>query len=282
MRYLGILAAISLILAVTGTAGAITLVFDANDIFNYAMSDDTRLNQQGTARLIENTNSGRYYKTYGEVASPRDTGATPAQDLQSVANILGWTGAEYGYQGLSHIQLWLRNDTNVRNWGEKVVQVAYQGSLTASVNGEYDWTAQVAEDPWDADGDNPPYVPGTDQYGIVNFNTELGGAGHQNAISPNFNPADQLWSVTGDFYIDENTNGLYDAGDTALVVGQQYTIWFAANLNNWHCVDDYGNDTWGSPLVQGTILATAVPEPVTMAGLALGIGSLATYLRKRK
>ncbi len=34
-----------------------------------------------------------------------------------------------------------------------------------------------------------------------------------------------------------------------------------------------GRDVW---------IAQAVPEPLTMAGLALGIGSLATYLRKRK
>jgi hypothetical protein len=280
MKYLAAIAGIGLFLAVTGTAGAMTLAFDANDIFNYATTDDTRLNQQGTARYIQTSGvTGRYYQTYND--GTRDIGATAAKDLQSVANILDWS-ATVGFQGVSHIQLWLSNATNAPKWGEKVVQVGYQNSLTASVNGEYDWTATIGENPWDADGNNPPYVPGEDQYGIVHYNTVLGGAGHQNALSLDFNPADDLWSVTGDFYVDNNANGVYDTGDTDLVLGDEYTLWFSAAFNNWHCVDAYGNDAWGSFLMEGTLSATAVPEPITMAGLVLGLGSLATYLRRRR
>jgi len=151
------------------------------------------------------------------------------------------------------------------------------------VNGEYDWTAEIKENPWDADGNNPPYQPGIDEYGIAHFNTVLGGAGHQNALSPDFNPADNLWSVTGDFYVDENANGQYDAGDSDLVLDQDYTIWFSASFNNWHIVDGYTptNDNWGSFLMEGTIIATATPEPSTMLLLGAGLLGLAGFGRKK-
>ncbi len=99
-------------------AGMWTLQFNANDIFNYATSDDTRLNQQGTARLIWDTATGRDYRTYNDAA--RDPGATAAQDLQSVQNVLEWP-AFAGFQGASHLQLWLKGGSAVRNWGEVIL-----------------------------------------------------------------------------------------------------------------------------------------------------------------
>ncbi len=258
-KFITICVVTELILLLCGVASAnvSTLRFNANDIFNYATSDDTMLNQQGTARKIWDSPTGRVYRTYNDV--PRDPGATAAQDLQSVANILGWTGASAGYQGISHVQLWLYDNTS-SGWGEKVL--VKSGSLSASVNGEFGWTADVIG-------------------GITHFNTVLGGdPSTQNAIS-SFNPTDQLWSVTGDFYVDENGNGIYDAGDSDLVMGNQYTIWFNAALNNWPCVDAYGNDVWGNPDVQGTLHATVVPIPGAVLLGGIGIG-LVGWLKRRK
>jgi len=284
MKPTAALAAVALILAATGTAGAVTLVFDANDIFDYATSDGSRLQQQGTARYLMTSAfmpEGRYYQTYNE--GTRHLGSTAEEDLLTVANVLTFQ-ATAGYQGVSHVQLWLSDSANAPKWGEKVVQVGNQAGLTASAGGEVAWTAEVNEHPWDADGDDPPYEPGTDQYGIVHYNTVLGGTpAEQNAISPDFNPADALWSVTGDFYVDENANGQYDSAvDSDLVIGQDYTLWFSAWTNNWYVEDDYGNGEWGSFEIQGTLKATAVPEPVTMAGLVMGIGALGGYIRRRR
>lgn len=236
MKKLLIGCAVIALFAISGVvqANEVALVFNVNDIFMYATEDDTRLNQQGTARKIWDSPTGRYYLTYND--SSRDVGATAAQDMESVANILGWDGCWAGYQGVSHLQLWLRGP-NIHLWGEQVVRDSF---TVASVNGEYDWTADVSTD-------------------YVHYNTELAGEGHQNAISLDCNPAQNLWSVTGNFCTDNNVDGVCGVGDSDLIVGQQYTIWFNAANNNWRCVDAYGNDQWGSPDIEGTIIAVAIP-----------------------
>ncbi|MDY7010591.1 MAG: PEP-CTERM sorting domain-containing protein [Planctomycetota bacterium] len=273
MKYVTLIVAAGLILTVTVTAGATTLVFDPNDIFNYATSDDTRLNQQGTARYIggprtdyHNIPTGRYYMTYSDAGGygSRDTGATAAKDLTSVANILRF-GGDAGYQGVNWFQLYLQGGSG-STWGEKVV-LKSGSTMTPSVNGEFGWRIPTGY------GNTPVY------------DTLLGGDPdvNQNAFSPVFNPAEKLFSVTGDFFVDENGNGVYDAGDTGLVIGQDYTIWFYARLTNWHYVDDYGNDAWGNPgYIEGTIIATAVPEPLTMLAVFTGVAGLAGYVRKRR
>ena len=238
---LGILMTFSLF-ASASLAGEIALVFNPNDIFMYATEDGTRLEQQGTARHLENsTNSQelnpllRYYMTYNDSDTGRDDGATPEEDLESISNILGWT-ASCPHQGVCHLQLWLKDGYNVTLWGEKVIADSFSG---ASVNGETDWNADVST-------------------GYAHFNTVLGGPENQNAISLDVRPAENLWYVAGDFY---------DLDDSDLEVGKEYTIWFYATLNNWHYVDAYGNDNWDLALwnqayIEGTIIAVALPEQI--------------------
>jgi len=53
---------------------------------------------------------------------------------------------------MSHLQLWLKWRKG-STWGEKVVMKPYT-TISGSVNGEYDWTAYVVENPWDSTTDN--------------------------------------------------------------------------------------------------------------------------------
>ncbi len=289
-KLITISAVVTMILAVCGVAqaGVVTLEFDANDIFNYATSDDTRLNQQGTARNIWDAGTGRYYKTYND--STRDGGATAAQDLQSIANILSWdptSAANPQWRGIIHVQLWLSGGPNIPSWGEKVVQMPYTESLTTSIGADGPgWKANMDDNPWDAENngvfDAEYGVDGnTDEYGLAHYVTVLGDA------KSSYIPAN-IWSVTGDLYVDENGDGVFNAGDTDLVIGQQYTMWFQAStpwhadksVNGWWCQDDYGNSAWASHFIEGSIIGTAVPEPATMSLLALG--GLAALKRRHR
>ena len=236
-----------LVLTISGMANATTLQFNPNDIFNYATTSGTKLEQQGTARNITYENDTTV-QTY--------TGGTN-QNLSEIQTLLDYT-ATAGYQGVSHIQFWLSDGANVVNWGETVVQ--QNNSLLTASTDEFGWTTNVEVNGWDS------------TKSIAHFNTNLGGTGNQNALSPDFNKADNLWSVTGDFYNDVNTNGVYDAGDLNLVIDEDYTLWFSAKFNNW---------SGKNFTMEGSILASAVPEPASILLLGFGLLGLAGVSRKK-
>ena len=91
----------------------------------------------------------------------------------------------------------------------------------------------------------------------------------------------ETFSVTGDFYVDENGNGEYDAGDSDLVEGENYTLWFYAAVNNCYFEDAYNPGSYintGTGNEKGAIEGT-IPEPATLGLLA--VGALALIRRRR-
>jgi PEP-CTERM motif-containing protein len=277
MKKLVTMCAMVAVLAAAGVANAnvFTLEFSPNELLAYSSSDGTRLDQLGTARRFEyQTRADNLspwglaaeYTTYDDASYDRPVGQNATDDIANIASSYSACTAEY--QGISQIQLWLRG--GISRWGETIVQKPSAGqNLTISTGGAGGWTtgSQVQVDV-DAGG-----------YDSVVFNH-------------NGNPATDPWlngdnlmsetfSVTGDFYVDENGNGVYDAGDSDLVEGTKYVLWFYAPVNNCYFQDAYNPGSYintGMENEKGAIEGT-IPEPATMS--LLGIGLLALIRRRR-
>jgi hypothetical protein len=108
------------------------------------------------------------------------------------------------------------------------------------------------------------------------------------------------WNAPRSMTIGSETKNLTQAGLLEVLWANDF-LSFSAGSTTSFLVDTYRVDVTplavaragavfpsGPPWVQPSRDVTAqfdvtlVPEPVTMAGLALGIGSLATYVRKRR
>ena len=265
-KLLTICAVVGLILGVAGAANAntFTLEFSPNDLLNYSLTDGTRLNQQGIARRFEHqtrTDSGSPWGLAGEYTTYSDgrpIGQNATDDIANVASAYGACTLEY--QGISQIQLWLRGGITT-TWGETVVQKPSAGqNLTISTDGAGGWSTGSSVQV-DVDGG----------YDSVVFNHD-----GNPATDPWLNGSNlmsETFSVTGDFYVDENDNGIYDDGiDSDLVEGTDYTLWFYAPMNNCYFEDAYNSGSYintGVENEKGAMEGT-IPEPATMGLLVLG------------
>ncbi len=271
--------AVAAVLAAAGAVNAniFTLEFSPNNLLDYSSSDGTRLNQQGTARrFVYQTRVDDQspwgleaeYTTYDDDYYDRPIGQNATDDIANIAS--AYSACTEVYQGISWIQLWLRGGTNVQHWGETVVQKPSIGqNLTISTGGAGGWSTGSQVDV-DVDGGYDSVVfnhngnPATDPW--------LNGS---NLMSETF-------SVTGDFYVDENGNGTYEDGiDSDLVEGTVYTLWFYAVMNNCYFEDAYNAGSYintGMPNEKGAMEGT-IPEPATICLLGLGVLGL---LRKKR
>ncbi len=291
MRYVAILAGIGLLLAVTATAGALTYTFDPDDLIqaypgSAGMSDIAGENKatQPNARRTHQPWAVGMYETFYNPA-----GAKPQPD--SYNTYMNWRDGLGVGEGISGFNIWLQDNPRARSWGEKVVWDPDGPAPTGTADADGKWDVEVIPNPW-----------GTGW--LVQWSTD--------------DPADYINTISdiGDFsfsgtaYWDNNENK-YDASDPEVQLGEDVRIWFGAV--NWTEAD--GQDGWtkdwsvhfddqgwgtrspndGGPWsvgfvdsegygsgYEGVLNIQAVPEPVTMAGLMLGIGCLARYIRRRK
>jgi hypothetical protein len=91
------------------------------------------------------------------------------------------------------------------------------------------------------------------------------------------------FGVNGDKYLWWNhASNAALSGTTQNGADGKYLEFDTANLSSVTVWDSNGYGWDKSSDINVQIYATAVPEPVTMAGLALGIGGLVRYMRKRR
>jgi len=249
MRYLGAFAAFGLMLAVAGTAGAVTFVFDAEDFFDYRQTDGFNVDG-GMTKLHKKWATDPMYRSWE--ADQRPT-------------LNDWAASLGEGEGICRFNMWLADSANAPAWGETLVS---SGSYMPSGTAPAGWTATVGGNPWPA---------GDDGYWLVEWSTD--------DPSKYIRPGNSV----GDF-------SFTFLPTTPVTLGDYYTIWFGG-ANYGEGTDAEAalvfDDTWsggfGSQFVpaygtgfEATLKLQAVPEPITMAGLVMGIGALGGYIRRRR
>jgi len=244
MRYLGILAVVSMLLAVSASASAVTFQFDPESFFDYRPVSDGFQTDGGMFKLHE-TWGGNMYRSWN------------AGQRAMVDNFSAGLGDS---EGICRFNIWLANQANAPLWGETLVA---SGSSLPSGTAPSGWTVAVVGNPWPA---------GSDGTWLVEWSTT--------DPTKYIRPGNNVGEFSFDFL-----------PTTPVVLGDYYTIWFGGiNYDTSPALvfdtfsggfESQFRPTYGTGF-EATLRLEAVPEPLTMAGLALGIGSLATYLRRRK
>jgi len=238
--------AVGVMLAVTGTAGAVTFVFDAEDFFNYKPVSEGFSTEGGMFKLHK-TWGGGMYRSWTDDGGQRTM----------VDNFSAGLGTD---EGICQFNIWLANQTNAPLWGETLVS---SGSSKPTGTAPAGWAVEVVGNPWPPNGDG--------QW-LVEWST----SDSSKYIRPGNNVGEFSFAFLP---------------TTAVTLGQYYTIWFGGvNYDaSKALVFDSFSGGFESQVVTGgygtgfeaTLSLPAIPEPVTMLGVFMGVCGLAGYLRKR-
>ncbi len=262
MRYVALLAVAGLILTVTATAGAVTFNFDPDDFIQlYSTTPLPVDNPTGTSHLkyeqdsprrVHETWCGIMYNTFGST----NVGET---DQESQDAYIAWRNSlDASNEGIASFNIWLRDNTNAWNWGERLVSNPDVKPTATAASG---WQVEVNANPWGSGWLAEWWTDETDN--LINLANDL-----------------DLFSFTVDVR-EITAAGQTYADGTDVALGTEWDIWFGS----WH--DMYNDDSAYSGWLdtggwEGTLNLTAVPEPLTMFAVGMGIAGLAGYIRKRK
>jgi hypothetical protein len=279
MRSLMAVVALGLILAVAGTAQAVTLVFDPNDILDLYptqagvanVSGDSKATQED-ARRFHATWGSTYYETFFNPVNPH---AQPA-DYNAY---LSWRNSlDTPGEGIACFNTWFLNNSPAGSWGETVVT---KPGTSVSATAASGWAYSFITNPYGLGGTSVQwYTLDSAEYLRP---TDLGGANIGE------------FSITIDLYHDLTGNG-WSADDTPVLPGESIRFWLGGingddpefyRTDTLALYFDGANNGGGAGQAgsgfEAAMQATAlpVPEPITMAGLMMGVGGVVGYVRRR-
>ena len=266
-KFVIILAAVGLILGVSGTAGAaVTFNFDPNDLLDLYGTDYTQEKEvQPNPRRLR---AGGYdpnmrFDTFLQSSYAGDPDVQP-EEYNTYLNWLDSLGAQ---EGITRFNMWCADAVPARSWGEVLVSKPGSSMSATATDG---WSVEVEENEW------YPTIP----MAVWQLDDVVG---LDKVLRPG--GADiGLFSFSGDLYVDATGDG-WDAGDSPAVLGQDYRIWFGSGNMI------YDNAGWGTRapayydsssglafedghVWEGVLELTAVPEPASvLVWCLLGAGS---------
>ena len=267
MRYIGLLAGIGLLLAVTGTAGANTVASSTMYFQETAVGDGWYLTDN-----LDGTYSGVLPMVDEQTAGIGD--GVRGYDVYARNGATAWFGNDPGTGPVWTPQAIANHDAFYPNpqWSPDTPDW-YQYSLNLYVDGgQQKWALRnhsgnnADDDPWyddgDADTQNAHGVPmsGTmDWTNMIATETDVGA----------YLPATGTPEIPG---------GAAGKGGGAGYWDMDWS-WGSEAVPLQYSTFDVKVESVGG---EYRVTMTPIPEPVTMAGLILGIGCLARYVRRRK
>ena len=254
MRYLGIIATIAVCLAVAGTAGATpqwyTISFSGTAMFNYTATTAPLYNQDAPRRLRTwSTDLAGNHTLLSSTWSDTDTNSNGTHDFAE------WAAGNLASYQFSYFNL-IGGTIPANYWDQPYRAVPSTGVSPFGVDS---WRNQTMPTGWTGgivQANQGYQAPAYDNYAFPVWRAPVGG---ELTLA---NAASMQFSV----------EVLMENYDTAFEPDGTLRVWFGG-FNT-------PQDTPGaSSEISGVMV---IPEPVTMAGLMMGIGGLVTYVRKRR
>jgi hypothetical protein len=189
-------------------ASVVTLSFDPNALIDLYPTDSSQNKAvQPDARRIHMDWGTDYYGTFNDYL---EVGHSQPTDYNTYVN---WRNSLVGpNDGIAVFNSWLIDGGNAQSWGEKHLVKPDTTVSATSVDG---WSYRIIHNPYG------PSLPGdVVQWYTLDPTKRLrpGGADIGN------------FTMTADLFLDNNTNGVLDAGDTEVNGGDTLRMWFG-NLN---------------------------------------------------
>ncbi|MBE3096544.1 MAG: PEP-CTERM sorting domain-containing protein [Planctomycetes bacterium] len=264
MRYLGIVATIAVCLAVGATAQATPqwyeFSFTGADVWNASAFDPAATSgasQDAPRKHHDVWNNSGITSTWAYSGTAAvDTNYQNKPPAPGDTGFPAWAASAAGQAySIREFNLWGVNGANALNWGEKYLAVpnaldhgVSSWELLASPTG---WTlSHIHGSSWYANNAYPYWIADDTAAGLTQANMN-------------------------DFVFGFRV--LIDNPETAFETDGSMRIWFGGDAS--YVDSGLYQDPGG---FEGVLKLTPVPEPVTMAGLMLGIGGLARYVRRRQ
>ena len=294
MRYIGLLTGIGLLLAVTGTAGAntVTFQFDPDDLViqasatPYPLADPLNRQQQSFPKMYRANDNTLYF---GSFYHPGFSGTN--------ADFFGFRSNNTISIPFFNMFIQSAADAQTDNWGQG--KLLDQSGATASdifsritqdtaappptATAASGWESYVLANPYGPSDPHGGYLVGwynTDF--ATDRSNDLMGLGDTN-VGNDHEPFTFTITLNETLQMGDTVRlwlgfyGLASPENPPASVGTDYYAW----TGNYTTAPS-GLSVTSINAYEGVLYGTVVPEPVTLAGLTLGIGCLARYVRKRR
>ena len=148
MRWLKFCLVMSLLLAITATAGkAVTFRFDPDDLIQLYPASAGYSDVQGENKATQ-PNARRVHQPWGTVYETFYNPANPQPQPKSYNTYMNWRDSLGPGEGISAFNIWMLDKPAGRSWGEKVVWNPSGPKPTATADADGKWNVEVIENPW--------------------------------------------------------------------------------------------------------------------------------------